>query len=206
MRAKRAGLLAVLAAGVVAAAAGAARVKVVQALRANLDTDASPELIQVVDNRVPNPYGGTAPIHVEYARIVDSGQVQQISPKAERMFVRVVRDYVTDARPDVWYEASTGNGGAAPTVFGLVDWTGRSAHVLWRYDSRHSNLGHRYGGASATLFNDPAANAPGREIKLREGVLSPSDAACCPSRMQVSRYKFNRTRYVLYARETLKTR
>ena len=204
------GLIALLAASVFVPGAGAVPSKVVQVLKANLDADAQVEAVQVVDNLRPNTLGGTEPLHVEYARIVDSvggrHRVQQISPKTERMFVRAVRDYVTDARPDVWYEGGTGNGGAAPSDFGLVDWNGHGARVLWRYDSGRSNLGHRYGGASAALFNDPSVDSPGREIKLQEGVLSPNDAACCPSHIQISLFKFNGTHYVLYSRKTVKAR
>jgi hypothetical protein len=171
-------------------------------LRADLDGDGVPELIQVIENKGANPYGGTAPISVSYVRVIDGAtrRVQQVSPKAEQMRVRLVRPYITDRRPDVWYQGSLGNAGSV--YMGLVSWDNGRPHVLWRYSAVKpgARLKNAWSGAKATLVDDLTANGRGFEIRLEEGVLAPGDAMCCPSHTRISLYRFNRSRYTLFRR------
>ncbi|MGZ4380243.1 MAG: hypothetical protein ACXVZ3_02300 [Gaiellaceae bacterium] len=176
-----------------------------QRLAANLDTDPAIEHVEVLDVLRPNPYGGTQPLHVEFAQILDSqggrSFAQTITPVVDYLRVRVVLGPTGRA---VWYSGSVGNGGAAPAFFGLVAWTGGGARYLWRYASPTSSVGRRYDGAGATLFNDPAAGGPGPEIKLEEGIHRAGDPMCCPAATQTSKYRFSTTQgvYVLYSRTT----
>jgi hypothetical protein len=187
----------------VSSAAGS-ELRAVTNIRENLDTDARLEQLQVLDYTRPNPYGGTLPIHVEYGRVIDhvgaSAIKAQITPRVEHLGVRAVRDGAEDQTPDIWYWGSIGNAGAVPRYYGLVDWTGRKARILWKYNTQLSSVRRRYAGAHASLFQDPDAETPGYEIKLREGVLRPGEPSCCPSRERVSLYRFEEARYVLYKR------
>jgi hypothetical protein len=177
--------------------------RIVQSLRANLDADPGTEQAQVVDYTKPNPYGGTVSIHVEYGRVIDriAGGLReiQVTPRVEHLGLRAVRDGAEDQRPDIWYWGSIGGAGAVPRFYGLVDWDGRKARVLWKYDARVSSV-KRYSGAHATLFQDPAAQTSGYEIKLQEGSRRPGEPNCCASRARVSLYRFSDSRYLLYRR------
>jgi hypothetical protein len=185
--------------------------RVVQSVSANLDGDAHVERVQVLDSVRPNPYGGTAPLHVEFVRVLDVSDgrpfEQRISPTADYFRVSVVPTGVEDStglsyRRVIWYSGSTGNGGAAPVFFGLVGWTGGGAKVLWRYEPRLSTLGGRYDGAGARLFEDATRGGPGPEIRLEEGIHHAGDPECCPRTTQVSLFRFapQAGRYILYSR------
>jgi hypothetical protein len=175
---------------VTTAMAASAEPRVVQTVRVNLDADSALEQVQVMDYARPNPYGGTVPIHVEYGRVVDrvGGRLSkiQVTPRVEHLGVRAVRDGAEDQMPDIWYWGSMGNAGAVPRFYGLVDWNGRKARVLWKYNAQLSSVRRRYAGAHAALFQDPAAQAPGYEVRLEEGVLGPGEPSCCPSQARIS--------------------
>lgn len=205
--------LAVVVLGLVLPAAASNGPRIVRSLAANLDEDRHVERIQVLDYLRPNPYGGSEPLHAEFARILDESGGrpfgQRISPVMDYVRVAVVQTGIRDVAEStflraVWYAGSTGNSGAAPSAFGLVGWTGGGANFLWSYRSSSSSLGRRYDGAGARLFEDPIRGGPGPEIRLEEGIHHPGDPYCCPRTVQVSLYRFgpnaNARRYVLYAR------
>jgi hypothetical protein len=185
---------------------GAASVsaRVARVIRSDLDLDGRAEQVEVIAGSRANPFGGTVRIPVQYVRVVDriGGKLvkRRLSPRVERASAKV-RDFNADGRPDVWFDGSSGNGGAAPQWFGLYDWGGRHRHVLWSYSWNRSAVGNRWAGASVHREQRSAAN-PGLELVLREGVLSPGDANCCPSRILVSVYAYSTTqrRYRLFDR------
>jgi hypothetical protein len=153
--------------------------------RANLDGDARREGVHLIETTRPNPFGGTAPLPVAYVRVVDRrrGQLinRRITPRrVERARFRV-RDVNRDRRREVWFDGGQGMGFFH---FGLYGWTGAARQVLWYWNSGRSMVGRRSAGARAELEDrDPLY--PGREIVLIEGVLSPGEARCCPSRLLV---------------------
>jgi hypothetical protein len=197
-----------LLAAVVTVAVGGGRV--VTSIPVNLDRDAHRELVQTVEVTRPNPYGGTEPLHRRFVRVVDvSGGrtvATRVSPVLDYVTATVAGSLAPPFRRGIWYDGSTGNGGAAPRAFGLVTWTGGRAHALWRYASASSSLGKRYDGAGAGLFQDSTRGGPGPEIKLEEGVHRAGDPACCPYAEQISLYRLNAsgTAYRLYSRRIVR--
>jgi hypothetical protein len=193
--------VALVALGVVTTA-GATPPKIVQAVRANLDSDPAHEQLQVLDQTVRNPYGGTIRIHVQYGRILDHrGRLAvTVTPRVEHLSLRPVKDGAEDETPDIWYWGSLGGAGAVPRFFGLVDWNGRKARVLWRYSALRSSVRHQYAGARAGFIQDVANGGPGYEIRLQEGVRAPADPNCCPTRERISLYRYDGSTYVLYER------
>jgi hypothetical protein len=207
------GIAALVAAAVGLALPASASVapRIVQSVRGNLDGDSHLEQAQVLDSLKPNPYGGTKPLHEEFARILDASGGrpfdQQISPVVERVRVTIVPAGIEDASGltyprAVWYAGGIGIGGAAPAFFGLVGWTGGGAKILWRYEPKLSNLGRSYDGAGAELFNDAVRGGMGPEVRLQEGIHHSGDPSCCPRTTQVSLYRFAARvgHYVLYSR------
>ena len=200
-------MIAGMAAGFALAASGP---RIVSSIAADLDSDAHRELVQTVEVIRPNPYGGAQPLHRRFVRVVDESGgrsfEQRVSPVLDFVQVRVVSRLPPPLRRGIWYDGSTGNGGAAPRAFGLVTWTGRGARALWRYASSSSSLGKRYDGASAELFDDPARGGPGPEIKLAEGIHRAGDPACCPYALQISLYRLNAAgpAYQLYSRRIVR--
>lgn len=192
--------VAVLVALLFAGTAFAGGQKVIRSVKTNLDSDAQLERVQVVDN-----HSSGIP-HAQRVWIVDGATARPITP-IEEFFnaAKPVADGLGLAPHDVWFKGVRGNGGAPPEVFGLVHWTGTAARALWSYSSLRSDLGARYAGADARLLNDPKAATRGLEIKLEEGVRSPTEPNCCPGHVRYSLYRFNGTRYVLYKRWTVKT-
>jgi hypothetical protein len=153
--------------------------------RANLDGDARREGVQLITTTRPNPFGGTAPIPVAYVRVVDRrrGQLikRRVSPRGIEHARFRIRDLNRDGRLEVWFSGFAGNGFFS---FGLYEWSGTAREILWRWDNGRSVVGRRSAGVRAELQERDQAY-PGREIVLIEGVLSPGDARCCPSRMLV---------------------
>ena len=184
--------------------------RIVSSIAVNLDGDAHRELVQTVEVLRPNPYGGTQPLHRRFVRVVDESGgrsfEQRISPVVDFVQARIVTNLAPPVRRGIWYDGSTGNGGAAPRAFGLVTWTGGVAHTLWRYASASSSLGKRYDGASAELFEDATSGGPGPEIRLREGIHRGGDPSCCPYASQFSLYRLNPadTEYRLYSRRIVR--
>ena len=176
-------LVIVLAALALPASASDAAIK--RTVHANLDGDARREGVQLIRSTRPNPFGGTAPLPVAYVRVVDrrAGRLikRRLSPPGiERARFRL-RDLNRDSRPEVWFTGFAGNGFFS---FGLYEWTGIGRRILWRWDNSRSAVGRRSAGARTQLEDRDPAYA-GREIVLIEGVLSPGDARCCPSRLLV---------------------
>jgi hypothetical protein len=170
---------------VLALMSGDAAAVVKRTVSANLDGDSRRERVQLIATTRPNPFGGTAPLPVAYVRAVDRrrGRLikRRISPRrVERARFRV-RDVNRDGRREVWFDGVQGMGFFH---FGLYGWTGAGRQVLWYWNSAHSVVGRRSAGARAEL-EDRDALYPGREIVLIEGVVSPGDARCCPSRFLV---------------------
>jgi hypothetical protein len=180
--------------------------RIVKSTAVNLDGDSYLERVQTVEVVRPNPYGGIAPLRRRYVRIVDASVSARVSPVVDYVTARVVSRLAPPFRRGVWYEGGTGNGGAAPRAFGLVAWTGRRPHVLWRYASGSSSLGRRFDGAAAGLFQDSAHGRAGPEIKLKEGVSRPGDPKCCPYAQRISLYRLDAagTTYRLYSRRIVR--
>jgi hypothetical protein len=176
-------VLAVLALPVTASEAAVKRT-----VRANLDGDAHREGVQLITTTRPNPFGGTAPIPVAYVRVVDRrrGQLikRRVSPRGIEDARFRIRDLNRDGRLEVWFSGFAGNGFFS---FGLYEWSGTAREILWRWDNGRSVVGRRSAGARVELQQrDPSY--PGREVVLLEGVLSPGEARCCPSRLLVQAF------------------
>jgi hypothetical protein len=184
-RTARPALLIPLSLFVLALMPGDAAAVVKRTVRANLDGDARRERVQLIAATRANPFGGTAPLPVAYVRVVDRDRgrliKRRITPRrVERARFRI-RDVNRDGRREAWFNGVQGMGFFH---FGLYGWTGAGRRVLWYWNSARSAVGRRGAGARAQL-EDRDPSYPGREIVLIEGVLSPGDARCCPSRLLV---------------------
>lgn len=170
---------------VLALSATASEAAVKRSVRVNLDDDARQERVQLITTTRPNPFGGTAPLPVAYVRVVDRRRGRLVmnritSRRVERARFKV-RDVNRDRRGEVWFNGVQGMGFFH---FGLYGWSGAGRRVLWYWNSARSVVGRRSAGARAGLQErDPSYR--GREIVLTEGVISPGDARCCPSRLLV---------------------
>jgi hypothetical protein len=150
-----------------APAAGEAAVK--RTVRANLDGDARKEGVQKVTTTRPNPFGGTAPLPVEYVRVVDRRRGRLIKRRVSPRGVERARFRVRDGPPEVWFNGVQGMGFFHT---GLYAWTGAGRRVLWYWNSARSVAGRRSAGARAEL-EDRDPFYPGARDRVDRGGSQP---------------------------------
>ena len=198
----------------VLAAVPLARGQVTKPVEANLDSDPAPERLVVTDIQA----GQFTQHNVQLQDTCDGAPVTyDLLPKPQDVIdrLRVVRAEGRK-RPDTLVVAVSGASGRAGVAeleryddaqTAEADGGCTQPKVLFSYDStnpRPRPPRHFTVAGFRVSVRNLTKRFHGREIRLVEGLAGPHDALCCPSRLRVTRLRYDRARdrYVRYAVRT----